>query len=215
MKFSDNVIYLDNHILVVKKQAGLLTQSDGTAPSLEEETKQFIKDKFDKKGNVFLVPIHRLDKPVSGIVIFARTSKALSRLNEQMRAKSIKKTYFALVEGYLQKKEGVLEHDLIHGNYRAHVKSSPDSKRAKLLYKVLEEKENCTLLKIELFTGRYHQIRIQLSTIGHPILGDQKYGSHVKYRNREIALHHGETTFQHPIAKESLTFAVSPPFNLN
>lgn len=211
MKSSANakleVIYLDNHLLVVDKPAGLLTQPNSTnAPNLEDQAKAFIKEKYHKPGRVFLIPIHRLDKPVSGLVVFARTSKALSRLNEQMRQKSIQKFYFALIEGTLKNKTGTLKHTLSHGSHRAHVSNSPQAKEALLSYEVLQEKSDTTLVKIELHTGRYHQIRAQWSHEGHPIVGDTKYGSTRTFPQGIIALHHGILKLEHPVSKEKLLF---------
>lgn len=207
MKCSVNaleILYEDNHLLAINKPAGLLTQPNQTdAPSLEELAKSYIKKKYRKKGNVFLHAIHRLDKPVSGIVLFARTSKALSRLNSQMRERRIQKTYAAKVEGHLKEKTGKLCHQLSHGSHRASVKKGGSSKKAILSYTVKKEYPHSTLLLIELYTGRYHQIRAQLSQVGHPILGDTKYGAVQKFSR--LALHHTQLIFYHPITNEILT----------
>lgn len=207
------VVFLDNHLLVVNKPVGMPTQENPfDEVDLETEAKKFLKKKFQKPGEVFLEAVHRLDKPASGLVLFARTNKALSRLNEYMREKKIKKTYFALVEGFLDQKEGELKHFLIHGDYRAVVAKESDAKAklAKLHYKevgILKEK---SLLKIRLETGRYHQIRAQLAAIGCPVLGDQKYGA--KEKQNRIFLHHGELQFSHPISKKIMKFESRPPF---
>jgi len=194
----------DNHLLAVNKPAGLLTQPNKTkAPRLEDLAKEYIKQKYRKKGNVFLHPIHRLDKPVSGIVLFARTSKALSRLNSQMRARKIQKTYAAKVEGHFKKKSGELRHQLSHGSHRATVKKTTTSKEAILSYTVKKEYVHATLLLVQLHTGRYHQIRAQLSHVGHPILGDTKYGATQKFSR--LALHHTQLIFYHPVTNEMLT----------
>lgn len=212
MKSSANaldVLYLDNHLLAVNKPAGLLTQpTTSDAPDLETQAKAFLKQKFKKEGNVFLHPIHRLDKPVSGIVLFARSSKALSRLNAQMRQKTIQKTYFAKVEGHLKSSSGTLKHTLSHASHRAQV--SPSGKEALLSYTVLKTYPHSTLVTITLHTGRYHQIRAQFAHSGHPIVGDAKYGSTQK--SPSIALHHGIFTFEHPISKESITLKSKCPF---
>ncbi len=197
------VIFVDNHILVVSKPAGLSTQTHGHMPSLEEEAKQWIKKKYNKPGAVFLQPIHRLDKSVSGLVLFARTSKALTRLQEQMRTLQIKKTYFAYVEGIPEPKEAALEHFLIHDAFRARI--SPEGKSARLSYRTLSTENNTSFLEIELHTGRYHQIRAQLAAIGHPILGDAKYGS-TRTHHPGIALHHGLLEFLHPVLKTPTKF---------
>ncbi|MES2345880.1 MAG: RNA pseudouridine synthase [Chlamydiota bacterium] len=203
--------YCDNHVLLVEKPAGISTQE-----GLDIEAKKWIKEKFDKPGNVFLEPIHRLDKPVSGLVLFARTSKALSRLQEEMRERVIKKTYFALVSGKMPHLEGTLEHYLVHDDFKARIvsKQEREGKLALLHYKVIKEKEGCTFLEIELITGRYHQIRAQLSHIGCPILGDDKYGSRHPFAEQGIALHHGRLSFIHPTTREYLTFYSMPPFAL-
>jgi 23S rRNA pseudouridine1911/1915/1917 synthase len=203
--------YCDNHIFLAEKPAGIPTQG-----GLDIEAKKWIKERFNKPGNVFLEPIHRLDKPVSGLVLFARTSKALSRLQEEMREKSIKKTYFALVEGTLPFPEADLEHRLVHDDFRARIaeKGESEGKLARLHYKVMKKKEGITLLEIDLITGRYHQIRAQLSHIGCPILGDAKYGSHHPFLGPGIALHHGQLSFIHPTTREPLTFHSTPNCDL-
>lgn len=204
---SDNIVYLDNHLLVVEKPFGVLTQPDESENlSLEEMAKQFLKKKFAKKGNVFLHAIHRLDKEASGLVLFARSSKALSRLNEQMRDHQIKKRYKALVEGFFKNKKGELTNYLLHKSHRAEVssKKNPEAKEAKLFYQVTEEKEHFSSLSIDLITGRYHQIRSQLSYLGHPIVGDKKYGS--KIEKNGIALQCFSLEFSHPVSKEKMVF---------
>ena len=204
MKFSVKdleIIYLDNHLLAINKPPGLLTQPNASdASDLETLGKTYLKKKFKKKGNVFLHPIHRLDKLVSGIVLFARSSKALSRLNSQMRRKAIQKTYFAKVEGHLTPLSGTLKHTLVHGSHRAYVKAS--GKEAVLSYTVCKTDTHSTLIEIELHTGRYHQIRAQFAHIGHPIVGDTKYGS--THKESRIALHHSKIIFHHPVSQEQL-----------
>ncbi len=155
---------------------------------------------------MFLEPIHRLDKPVSGIVLFARTSKALSRLQAQMRDKKISKTYLALVEGTLPSFEGTLEHYLIHGSHRASVVSSsnPEGKGAILHYRVVQSDDKTSLVEIFLETGRYHQIRAQLSAIGCPVVGDSKYGSTLHWHGSAIALHHSKMILRHPVTSEEI-----------
>jgi 23S rRNA pseudouridine1911/1915/1917 synthase len=202
-----NILFCDNHILVVDKPGGLLTQPNNSKQSnLEDLSKEWVKKKYNKKGNIFLHCIHRLDKPVSGIVLFARTSKALSRLNEQSRSQKIKRWYLAEVEGILKEKSGVLENYLVHGSHKAHVfdKKTEKSKLAILKYKVLKTKKDSTVVEIELQTGRYHQIRAQFSYIRHPIVGDQKYGS--KNELKCIKLCHHKMEFSHPVSKENMSF---------
>jgi 23S rRNA pseudouridine1911/1915/1917 synthase len=209
-------LYEDNHIIVVVKRANLLTQPDPDHlyPSLEEEIKEYLKDKYQKKGNVFLHAVHRLDKEVSGIVLFAKSSKALSRLNEEMRQKLIHRKYLALVEGKLEKKEGILKHYLVHQSHRSTQTQQEDEKAkiALLEYLVLKEihHENKTfsLVSITLDTGRYHQIRSQFSSIHHPIVGDSKYGSSVQ--REEICLHGYYLAFIHPVTKKELEFENIP-----
>lgn len=210
------VIHVDNHQLIVNKPAGILTQPSGTEQiSLESLAKQWIKEEYKKPGNVFLEAIHRLDKPVSGIVLFARTSKALSRLQEAMRDKRSQKTYTALVEGNLENKSGTLEHYLIHDDFYARVVSAntPNAKLARLHYCVIKSEKNKTWLEIDLETGRYHQIRVQFSAIGHPIIGDERYGSKVPFVPGCIALHHSRLQIPHPISGEMQTFTAPANFS--
>jgi 23S rRNA pseudouridine1911/1915/1917 synthase len=204
------VIFCDNHLLVAHKPAGIATQPHpGASDNLTEQAKAWIKKKFNKPGNVFLEPVHRLDKPVSGLVLFARTSKALSRLQEMMRQRQIHKTYFAWVEGAPPEPQGILEHYLIHDDYKARIVRAdhPEGKLARLTYTLVEKRGEVSLLEVILETGKYHQIRIQLSAIGCPILGDEKYGSRSSFKQGQIALHHGRLQFIHPISKESLTLS--------
>ncbi|NGX39582.1 MAG: Ribosomal large subunit pseudouridine synthase C [Chlamydiae bacterium] len=187
-------IHCDNHVLVLNKPPGIATQ-----PDFHEQAKAWVKKAFNKPGAVFLEPVHRLDKPVGGLVLFARTSKALSRLNEAMRERQVHKIYHAIVEGKLEG-SGRLKHTLLHGDHRAIV--DPSGKEALLDYRVLETGEDQTLVEIELLTGRYHQIRAQFAAIGHPIVGDQKYGSRSK--KDAIYLAHVKLSFPHPTTKEML-----------
>ncbi|NGX60378.1 MAG: Ribosomal large subunit pseudouridine synthase D [Chlamydiae bacterium] len=196
-------IFCDNHLLVLEKPAGIATQ-----PDFHEDARAWVQEAFAKPGKAFLEPIHRLDKPVSGIVLFARTSKALQRLNEAMRKKQMRKFYLAWVEGIIEK-EGTLEHNLIHGNFRAHIDTR--GKKAILHFRRLETKKNTSLVEIELETGRYHQIRAQFAAIGHPILGDQKYGA--KDKRDKIALHHYMLKIPHPVSKEEITYRCPASFD--
>lgn len=203
MKSSDKeVIYVDNHILVAFKRAGISVQ-----PDLHEEMRLYVQTAFNKKGRAFIEPIHRLDKPVSGLVLFARTSKALTRLNAAIRDREMEKIYLARVEGVIEPESGTLVHYLKHGSFRAEIvgENDKEGKRAELSYKVLERNGASTLLEISLETGRYHQIRAQLSAIGHPIVGDGKYGS--KSHQDEIALKAWKLTFDHPVTHERMTFS--------
>jgi len=199
-----NVIYSDNHLLVVDKPAEMATQ-----PDLTELAKAWVKKKYHKPGNVFLHAVHRLDKSVSGLVLFARTSKALSRLQQMMRDRKIVKIYHALVEGELPAEQGRLVHHLIHGSFRAEV--SKEGKESILEFRVLKREKGVTLIEIDLLTGRYHQIRAQLSAIGCCVIGDTKYGSKRPWK-KGIALHHSEIKFEHPVTKELLGFKRKPNF---
>ena len=209
------ILFVDNHILVAVKPAGLLTQPDDSGnESLEEAVKARVKAKYEKAGNVFLHAIHRLDRPVSGLVLFARTSKALSRLNEQVRANEIQRIYIAEVEGILGEKAGRLDHYLIHVDHRAIVgrEGQEGAKHARLTFEVLEYRNHATLVKIELDTGRYHQIRAQFGATGHPVVGDKKYGGREGDGN-VIRLCSAKLLLKHPVTKELLTFETAPPFS--
>jgi 23S rRNA pseudouridine1911/1915/1917 synthase len=203
------VIYEDNHLLVLSKPSGMPTQpSGGEVFSLEEWGKEWLKKKYEKKGNVFLEAVHRIDKPVSGLVLFAKSSKGLSRMQETIRAGIFHKTYLALMEGHLEGKEGILEDRLIHDSFRARI--SEEGKHSQLTYRVVKEHEHTSLLEIKLITGRYHQIRIQFSSRGNPIVGDKKYGSKSSYPQEGIALHHFQLETRHPTTGKRLLF-VAPP----
>lgn len=204
------VLFCDNHVLAVEKPANMVTQPTLTSnKNLQDLAKEWIQKKYHKKERVFLECIHRLDKLVSGIVVFARTSKALQRLQKDMREKKIKKKYLALVEGDVVPKRATLTHFLSHGKYKAI--ESKQGKIAILKYAVKKSTTKISLVEIELITGRYHQIRAQFSRIGHPILGDKKYNSSISLQNK-IALHHFEMTIHHPVTKEGLTFTSNPSF---
>jgi 23S rRNA pseudouridine1911/1915/1917 synthase len=201
------ILYSDNHVLAVNKPAGVSTQvSEEHKESLEEFAREWVKNEFNKPGKVFLHTVHRLDRPVSGVVLFARTDKALSRLNASMREKKSEKTYFALVSGKLERESGTLTHHHSHGNFKAKITDKPhkDSKPAVLHYERLGKTNELSLLLVRLETGRYHQIRAQLSHIGCPIAGDSKYGSRIKLDGEQIALHHKEISFIHPTLQESM-----------
>lgn len=194
------ILYEDNHLLILHKPASLVTQPcDDHQDSLEQRAKAYIKEKYQKKGEVFLHAIHRLDKEVEGIVIFAKTSKALSRMNEMLREKKVKKIYQARVEGAFFDEEGCLEHSIMKKERHSSVTiKSEKGKKGTLSYKLLERSSKTSLLEICLLTGRYHQIRAQLSFVGHPILGDTKYGSVQSYEKGAIALKHVYCSFIHP-----------------
>lgn len=213
-KLPFDIIYEDNHLLVVNKPAGLLTQPTNLQEeSLETLLKQWLKETYHKPGNAYLGVVHRLDRPVSGIVIFAKTSKALSRLNASIRSREMQKTYCALVEGSLTPKQGTLEHYLKHDDYRAFVSQAkdPEAKLARLHYQVLKAMPGTTLVEIQLETGRYHQIRAQFAALGHPIVGDKKYGSRQQWSGNNIALHHFRLEITHPVTKEVMYFEAPLP----
>ena len=202
-------LFLDNHLLVLDKPWGLLTQPSGTRePSLEAQGKEFLKEHFAKPGAVFLEAVHRIDRVVGGVVLFARTSKALERLNAAQREKKITKIYRARVCGIPKKSPGVLEDYLTHDDFHARVvqPGTPEARLCRLTYDVLETAEKTALLEIHLETGRYHQIRAQLAHAGLPICGDTKYGAPQDandYAPRNgIALISWEIAFPHPVTKD-------------
>ena len=203
------VLYEDNHCLAVLKPAGLLTAGDKTGDvSLLELARQYIKEKYRKRGNVFLGVVHRLDRPVSGVVLFARTSKAAARLSEQFRAGAVTKVYHAWVEGTPKQADGEMSDLLVKDPQRNVVRTVPKgtrgSQRAVLEYRVLKRLATRTLLEIRPRTGRGHQIRVQLASRGLPIVGDSKYGAHQRFAGC-IALHAAALTFDHPVRREPVT----------
>ena len=209
------VIYEDNHIIVVEKPPNILSQVDKTEDTdMLTIIKEYLKEKYNKPGNVYLGLVHRLDRPVGGVMIFAKTSKAASRLSNQVREKIFKKEYLAIVDGKPEKNKGTLENYLLKNektNTSKIVKENTSgSKYAKLEYEVLKynEKIDLSLLKILLHTGRHHQIRVQLAGMGHSICGDQKYGT--RGRGKQISLWAYKLTIEHPITKESMTFTDIP-----
>lgn len=209
-----NVVYEDNHIIIVNKQSGEIVQGDKTGDTpLSDIVKQYIKDKYNKPGNVFLGVVHRLDRPVSGLVVFAKTSKALSRLNEMFRIGDVHKTYWAIVKKNDIAPEATLT-DWLTRNERqnksyAHNREVPGAKKAVLNYKVRSVSDNYMLLEVRLMTGRHHQIRCQLAHMGCPIKGDLKYGSPRSNPDGSISLMSRRVEFVHPVSKE--TIAVEAP----
>jgi len=200
------VLYEDNHLIGVWKPGGVLVQGDDTGDAcLMDEVKQYLKEKYQKPGNVFLGLLHRLDRPVSGIVLFAKTSKGASRLSEQIRNHTVKKVYHALVSGKLEK-NGRLVHYILKDEKKNKVTvyDTPhgDALRAELEYTVLDTDGKRSLVEVHLITGRPHQIRAQFSHIGHPLVGDAKYGSKEKYKNENIALSAVELGFETATTKE-------------
>jgi 23S rRNA pseudouridine1911/1915/1917 synthase len=203
-----DILYLDNHLIAVCKPAGMLTQSDefGEA-SLMDMVKGWIKTEYKKPGKVFLGLVHRLDRNVSGVVMFARTSKGASRISEQFRQKTTKKIYRALVEGTPEPQQASLRHYLRkEKSLKATVfpRATINAKEALLDYEVIETFTDTSLIEIRLHTGRFHQIRAQLSVIGHPIVGDKKYGASSALPVERIALHAQSMTLKHPTSKEEI-----------
>ncbi|MBO1003548.1 RluA family pseudouridine synthase [Pseudogracilibacillus auburnensis] len=209
------ILYEDNHLLIVEKPVNMPVQQDRTNDrDLLNLLKEDIKIRYNKRGNVYLSLIHRLDRPVGGAIVFAKTSKAASRMSSLLRKREIHRTYLAVVRGYVKKEEETLEHYLRKNRkvnqvfaVQPHVN---DAKQAILHYKVLERKNNLTLLHIKLQTGRSHQIRVQLKAIGHPLYGDQKYGAHVNKVGEQIALWANKLSFIHPVKKETITITSMP-----
>ncbi|MEJ6711516.1 MAG: RluA family pseudouridine synthase [Flavobacteriales bacterium] len=210
------VLYEDNHIIVVNKKAGDLVQGDKTGDKpLGEFVKSYLREKYNKPGNIFCGVIHRLDRPVSGAVIFAKTSKALTRMNKLFREKTIQKTYWAIVEKPPLKKEDRLEHYLIKNQQknksRAYSKPYEGALKSVLDYVVLKTLDRYTLVKVEPISGRHHQIRVQLSTIGCCIKGDLKYGAKRSNKDASISLHAREISFIHPVKNEAITVTAPTP----
>lgn len=211
------VIYEDNHIIVVNKRPGDIVQGDKTGDKpLSEIVKEYIKEKYNKPGNVYLGVVHRIDRVTSGIVIFARTDKALSRLNKMLQShEEIKKTYWAVVDKKPIAKQAELVHFLVRNAKQnksyAHDKLVPNSKKAILNYKVVKELDRYQLLEINLKTGRHHQIRSQLSKIGLPIKGDVKYGFKRANKDLSIHLHARKIEFIHPVKKETISLVSQAP----
>ena len=210
------VVYEDNHIIVVNKTASEIVQADKTGDTpLSETVKQYLKEKYQKPGNVFLGVTHRLDRPVSGLVIFAKTSKALTRLNEMFRAGEVKKTYWAVVKNAPKESEGELVHFLVRNEKQnksyAYDKEVPNSKKAVLDYRLIGRSDNYYLLEVDLKTGRHHQIRCQLAKMGCPIKGDLKYCSPRSNPDGSICLHARRVRFVHPVSKELIELKAPLP----
>lgn len=210
------VIYEDNHILIVNKQSGEIVQGDKTGDTpLVETMKQYIKEAYAKPGNVFLGVVHRLDRPVSGLVIFARTSKALSRLGNMFRNGEVHKTYWVLTKNTPETAQGTLVHWLVRNEKQnksyAYDREVPNSKRAELDYKVIAKSDNYTLIEVNLKTGRHHQIRCQLAKIGCPIKGDLKYGAKRSNPDGSISLCAHAVEFVHPVSKKMIRVVAPLP----
>ncbi len=210
------VVYEDNHIIIVNKRSGEIVQGDKTGDKpLAETVKDYIKVKYHKPGNVFLGVVHRLDRPVSGLVLFARTSKALTRLNDLFRTGDIHKTYWAIVKNTPTQPEGTLENWIVRNEKQnksyAHDHEVPGAKRALLSYRIIGKTDWYTLLEIHLMTGRHHQIRCQLAHMGCPIRGDLKYGAPRSNPDGGISLMAKQIDFVHPVTKEQTTIKAPTP----
>lgn len=216
MNSSLDILYEDNHLIVVNKRPSDIVQGDKTGDKpLGEELKEYIKEKYNKPGNVFIGVVHRLDRPVSGAVVFARTSKALARLNEMVKERRIRKTYWAIVSGNPPADGDSLVHFLRKNEQRnmsyAYDEPGAGRKKAELNYRVLAKSDRYYLLEVELLTGRHHQIRVQLAAIGCPIRGDLKYGYPRSNKDGSIGLHARSVEFLHPVSKEDLRIIAPPP----
>ncbi|MBP9793849.1 MAG: RNA pseudouridine synthase [Flavobacterium sp.] len=210
------ILHEDNHIIVVNKRVGDIVQGDKTGDKpLSDVVKEYIKEKYNKPGDVFLGVVHRLDRPTTGIVVFARTSKALTRLNDLFKNRETQKTYWAVVKNKPEKNEATLIHFLKrnekNNTSKAHINEVPDSKKASLDYKIIATLNNYFGLEINLHTGRHHQIRAQLSAIGCPIKGDLKYGFDRSNPDGGIHLHARKLKFIHPVSKEPIEIIAPVP----
>ena len=217
-KLNLKVLYEDNHIIIVNKRAGDIVQGDKTGDQpLSEVVKEYLKAKYNKPGNVYLGVVHRLDRPTTGIVVFSKTSKALPRLNKLFSDKDAKKTYWAIVKNPPPKSQDTLIHWLKknpkNNKSYAHLKEVDNSKKAILHYKLLKSLDNYYLLEVELETGRHHQIRVQLASIGCPIKGDLKYGFDRSNKDASIHLHARQLQFLHPVYNENINVIAPLPID--
>jgi len=210
------VIYEDNHIIAVNKTSSEIVQRDKTGDTpLSETVAHWLKEKYDKPGNVFIGVTHRLDRPVSGVVLFAKTTKALTRLNEMFKAGEIKKTYWAIVKNQPKEDEAELVHYIVRNEKQnksyAYDTEKPNSKKAILHYKIIGRSDNYFLLEIDLKTGRHHQIRCQLAKIGCPVKGDLKYGFPRSNADGGISLHAQKAKFIHPVSQQEIEIVAAVP----
>ena len=215
MTINLNIIYEDNHFIAVNKRAGDLVQRDNTGDlTLPDYIKDYLKNRYRKPGNVFCGVIHRLDRPTTGVVLFARTSKGLERMNKVFKERQIKKTYWALVEGRLEGKDSLrhyLRKNSKNNKSTVFKKAEVGTKEARLSYQVIKTGNNYSLLEVELDTGRHHQIRAQFAAIGHAIKGDVKYGARRAERDKGICLHAKTLVFIHPVSGEKIEIDASSP----
>ena len=214
------VLYEDKHLLVVEKPVNILSQGDNTSDDdMVNLLKKYLKEKYNKPGNVFVGLVHRLDRPVGGCMVFAKTSKAASRLSEQVRNKSFKKTYRAVIHGKMNKQEDNLM-DYLYKNKKTNMvsvvsKNTKDAKDARLSYETLDFKKNFSLVQIDLQTGRPHQIRVQFASRKHPLFGDQRYGQNLNKVGQQIALWSYKIEIDHPTTKERMEFVCDTPNELS
>ncbi len=211
-----DVLYEDNHIIVVVKPQNMLTQGDSSGdPDILSEVKQYIKEKYNKPGEAFVGLVHRLDRPTGGVMVFAKTSKAANRLSRSIREGEFTKKYFAIVHGDNLKQSDTLTHYLVKDVRANVVRIAPPlvegAKECKLKYDVLASTNNMSLVSVELFTGRSHQIRVQMAAIKHPLVGDKKYG--VEDKSPRLALFASDLSFPHPTTKQILRFHVVPEYD--
>ena len=209
-----NVLFEDNHVIVVEKMVNVPSQADKTGDiDMLSIIKDYLKEKYNKPGNVYLGLVHRLDRPASGVMVFARTSKAASRLSDEVRNRSIKKTYLAIVHGKTKEQEKLVDYISKDNKTNNSYIDKKGGKESILTYTRLkyDEKEDLSLIKVELETGRHHQIRLQMSNIGHPLYGDQRYGEQDK---KQLALYAYKLEFTHPVTKEQMTFKKLPNWTI-
>ena len=216
MEYKLEVLYEDNHIIAVNKHPSDIVQGDKTGDTpLSDFVKQYIKEKYNKPGDVFVGTVHRIDRPVSGIVLFAKTSKALTRLNQMFQTKEIQKTYWAVVKNKPKNIIGTLVHYLRKNEQKnmskAFEKETPGALRSELEYELICSSDNYQLLEVKPHTGRHHQIRVQLSSMGCPIKGDLKYGFDRSNKDKSIHLHARKVEFIHPVKKEVIVIIAPPP----
>ena len=212
MKNNLEVLYEDNHIIVVVKPINILSQSDNTKDlDMLNIIKNYIKEKYNKPGNVYLGLVHRLDRPTGGVMVFARTSKSASRLSKQIKEGSLKKTYLAVVPNFNLKKGTFIDYLEKDKNNNSIITSKEKGKYAKLNFETITKKNNNALVKIDLLTGRHHQIRVQFSSRGYPLYGDQRYG---KMDKKQLALFAYKLEFLHPVTKEKMVFKKEPNYGV-